>query len=52
MKRILGISLSILLYAGAVAFEDTSPFILAVSHKYIPCSETTDSKNFTPKPIA
>jgi hypothetical protein len=41
MKRVLGISLSTLLLSTCYAFEDTSPFILAVSHKYprIPVSE-------------
>jgi hypothetical protein len=34
MKRVLGLSLSTLLLSTCYAFEDTSPFILAVSHKY------------------
>lgn len=34
MKRILGLLISSLLLTSCFAFEDTSPFILAVSHKY------------------
>ena len=33
-KRLLRLSVPALLLSGCCAFEDTSPFILAVSHKY------------------
>jgi len=41
MNRILGVlGVSSLLLSGIYAFEDTSPFILAVSHKYAPLIPT------------
>lgn len=55
MKRLLGLSVSALLLSGCCAFEDTSPFILAVSHKYLSLDSScleADSKFRTSHPNA